>query len=135
MPEVIRGTLYVLVPLALVGVRILWRFFKEVNSEDWPVIQGKCTFAGVEDKGEYQQVKILYSYKLPTEKSASCGAFHKDFFNQTTANHWAKALNEKEIPVRYHPDNPDKSNLMDADLQLIVEQSKFNLETNGILRP
>jgi hypothetical protein len=46
MPEVIRGTLYVLVPLALVGVRILWRFFKEVNSEDWPVIQGNARLRG-----------------------------------------------------------------------------------------
>jgi hypothetical protein len=130
MPEVIRGTLYVLLPLALVGVRILWRFFKEVNSEDWPIIHGKCTFAGVENKENHHELKILYSYKLPTEKWASCGAFHKDFFNQTTANQWAKALNEKEIPVHYHPNNPDKSNLMDSDLQAIVEQSKFNLKAN-----
>lgn len=131
MPEVIRVTFYVLAPLALFGVRTLWRFFKEVKSEDWPVIQGKCTFAGVEDKDNRHELKVLYSYKLPTEKWASCGAFHKDFFNRTTANLWAKALNERDIPIHYHPNNPDKSNLMDSDLQSIVEQSKLNFQADS----
>jgi len=112
---------YVLVPLAIVGVRILWRMFKKVKSEDWPVINGKCTFTGVEYKDGHYELRVLYSYQLPTEKFPGCGAFHKDFLNQASANLWAEVLKEKEIPVHYKADQPDKSNLMDSDLKSIVE--------------
>jgi hypothetical protein len=102
---------------------MVWRISKEVNSEDWPVIQGKCTFAGVEYKDGHYELRILYSYQLPTEKFPGCGAFHKDFFDPAAANLWAKTLNEKEIPVHYNADKPDKSNLMASDLRSIVEPS------------
>ena len=94
---------FIVLPLAIVGVRMVWRMSKEVNSEDWPVIQGKCTFAGVEYKDGHYELRILYSYQLPTEKFPGCGAFHKDFFDQAAANLWAKTLNEKEFPCTTTP--------------------------------
>jgi len=113
-----------LVPLVAVGVRIAWRFFKQLHSDDWPAIQGKCTFAGVTNKENRYELKILYSYKLATEKFASGGEFCKDFFNEEQANRWAKALREMNIPIHYHPNKPEKSILWDSDLEFIVKSFK-----------
>lgn len=116
----IRTVFYVLVPAAIVGTRVAWRFFKQVNSEDWPAIQGKCTFAGVTNKDGSYQLKVLYSYKLANEKFATCGEFYKDFFNAEQANQWAHELHETDIPIHHHPNDPEKSILWISDLESLV---------------
>ena len=120
----IRTAIYILVPLAIMGIRMAWRFFKQLNSDDWPAIQGKCTFAGVTHKENRYELKLLYSYKLATEKYATGGEFYKDFFKEEQANRWAEALREKSIPIHHHPSKPEKSILWDSDLEFIVKSFK-----------
>ncbi|HSS98409.1 MAG TPA: hypothetical protein VLK33_15330 [Terriglobales bacterium] len=113
---------FVLIPLAIVGTRMVWRMSKEVTSEDWPVIQGRCTFAGIEYKDGHYELRVLYTYKVPQEKFPGCGVFYKDFFDQSAANRWANVLRDKEFPVHYNANQPDKSNLMSAELESIVDR-------------
>jgi hypothetical protein len=122
--------IYVVVPASVVGIRVVWHFLKQLNSDDWPIIQGKCTFAGVEENDNQIQLKVLYCYQLPTEKYPTCAAYYKDFFNRDDAQQWAKALHERDVPVHYNPRNPDKSNLSDSDLQSLVKQADFNMQGN-----
>ena len=117
----IRTVLWFIVPLTAVAIRVVWRFFKQVNSEDWPAIQGKCTFAGVTKKEGVYELKVLYSYKLATEKFPICREFYKDFFNENQATNWAQALQEMDIPIHCHPSNPEKSILWVEDLESIVK--------------
>jgi hypothetical protein len=116
----IRTVLCVSVPAAIAGTRIAWRFFKQVNSEDWPAILGKCTFAGVTKKENVYELKVLYSYNLATGKFPTCGEFYKDFFNAEQANQWARLLQEMDIPIHHHPSDPEKSILWVSDLESIV---------------
>ena len=107
-------------------------FFQTVNSEDWPAIQGKCTFAGVTKKEGVYELKVLYSYKLATEKFYICGEFYKDFFNEAQANQWAQALQEMDIPIHCHPSTPEKSILWVEDLESIVKTRQVEMQGEAV---
>jgi hypothetical protein len=107
--------------LALAAIQKGWRSFRMTQSQTWPVTYGRTLRSEASEKNKTYQLKVFYSYRVDQESYQ--GEFEKKFRDEAEAHWWADALREKQIPVRYDPEKPTRSQLWDSDLLPIVQSS------------
>ncbi len=97
-----------------------WRTHRFRKSETWPISQGFVVETSVHQGKHEAVLTICYSYPVPNEPYPIPAEFQKEFVLAEEANHWADALDQRNVPVHYDPSNRWKSVLWETDLAPIV---------------
>ena len=98
-------------------LRPVWRRIKSLPARGWLTIQGTVRSAQVERaRGgfvDYYLVQVTYTYVLNGEYYA--GSYEKSFFRKKSAEEFAAELKSQMAFVRYKPDLPERSTLLEQD--------------------
>src|SRR5512141_2774375 len=104
---------------AAAGVQKLWRGYRERRSDTWPISYGTIDRVDVVTEQKKNKVKFFYRYGVGSESFT--GSFEKSFEVTDDGVAWANALDRKQVPVRYDPANPSRSQLREIDLVPMVQ--------------
>ncbi len=104
--------------LAAFGVRKLyqkWRQNKAVAG--WPATDGTIQSGKVHKQGMRYWVELTYTYYVGEYRS---GKHVHHFRREEEADEFARQVKDKHVQVHYEASNPDKSVILDRDLELIA---------------
>ena len=108
-----------------VGFRKLRRRAQEGRAAGWPVTDATILTAQVKP-GDGHWVLVEYRYYV--RDAYRYGKFSRHFRRETPAQAFAAAVQHLHVPVHYSANNPDRSVLIERDLQ-------FSGEAAGSLNP
>jgi hypothetical protein len=128
--------------LAFAPLALLWRLRKPLAqrrksqmSENWPTVEGCVIYAHVdsavlESRPESYCAYFTYYFSLNNngETDYYSGEFSHIFPDEEPAQKWLKSLDEKKIPIRIKPGDPNVSVVLFKDLI-----SKFPVPTPSML--
>ena len=96
-------------------VRDLWQHSRESRATSWPSGDAVVQSAHVKQpKGELVEVSYRY-YALAEDRY---GKYHRHFRRKADAENFAGAVRGVSLPVRYQPDKPGVSVMIERDLQM-----------------
>lgn len=114
------GEFHLLVPVALggggVAVHKYLQKARESRAAMWPSASAEVQSATLKKRHGYWAVDVSYRYYAQQEYRY--GKYRKDFRRRPAAETFAAAIRGKQVQVRYQPDQPETSVLMEHDLRL-----------------
>jgi hypothetical protein len=110
-----------LVAFSVAAAQRMWRGYLDRRSETWPISYGRIDRVSVDEHDKGTKVRCTYSYSVGTERFT--GQFQKRFEGSEEGNAWADAVDKKQVPIRYDPGNPSRSQLREVDLEPLVQSA------------
>jgi Protein of unknown function (DUF3592) len=104
--------------LAVAGMQKFWHDYQQRRSEGWAVTYGQIKRVDVDSEQNRTKLKCYYTYRVAAESFT--GSFKKTFRDVDEATTWAEGLDQKQVAVRYDPGNPERSQLLESDLEPVV---------------
>jgi hypothetical protein len=105
--------------LAAIGVRHLYQKWRQRRAlEGWPTVEGAVQSGEVHGEGRWSHwVEITYTYYVGEYR---LGHYVKHFRSEDAAYSFAAQLKDKHLQVHYDMNNPDKSVLLERELEMIA---------------
>lgn len=104
----------------------LWRWLQRKRALGWPIADGRIESVGVRKpnfslttKRGYYVSELSYSYSLAGTIYA--GRYKRDIAAEGEANEFVRDLQGKAVPVRYHPNKPSTSSLLESDIEAVLQ--------------
>jgi len=103
-----------------------WRWLRRKRAAGWPVADGriesvevsKPTFSFTTKRG-YYVAELGYSYSVAG--TTNSGHYRREFPTEREADEFVRDLQGKAVVVRYNPNNPSSSMLLELDIEAVLQ--------------
>jgi hypothetical protein len=103
-----------------------WRWLRRKRAAGWPVADGriesvevgKPTFSFTTKRG-YYVAELGYSYSIAG--TTNSGHYRREFPTEREAGEFVRDLQGKAVVVRYNPNNPSSSMLLELDIEAVLQ--------------
>jgi hypothetical protein len=104
--------------IAAFGVRRLYQKWRQKKAmAGWPATDGTIQSGEVHKQGLRYWVELTYTYYLGEYRS---GKHVHHFRREEEADEFVRQVKDKGVQVHYDASNPDKSVILDRDLEVIA---------------
>ncbi len=104
--------------IAAVGIRrLLQKRLQRKAMEGWPATDARVLSGSVRNESRRYWVELTYSYYVAEYRS---GAYLRGFKREEQADDFLRQAKDKTVRVHYNESNPDRSVLLDRDIEMIV---------------
>jgi Protein of unknown function (DUF3592) len=98
--------------------RVFQKWRQQKAAEGWPSVDATILSATVHDQGKRHFIaEVTYSYFVDEYRT---GKYLRRFRKDEDAYEFARQIRDKRVHVHYDAANPDRSAILDRDLELIV---------------
>jgi hypothetical protein len=125
----------------LVGGWLLssWRWLKRRRAAGWPIADGriestevtKPNFSFTTKRG-YYVARLGYSYSVAG--SSHSGLYKREFPIQPAADDFVRDLKGKAVAVRYNPDKPSQSMVLEHDIEAVLQNRPPSSDEESVTR-
>jgi Protein of unknown function (DUF3592) len=109
-----------LIPGAMAAVwirKLLQKRLQRKAMEGWPATDARIYGGEVRREGRRHWAVITYSYYVGEYRS---GTYVRGFKREDQADDFIRQLKDKSVRVHYNDSDPDRSVILDRDLEIIV---------------
>ena len=104
--------------LAAFGVRRLYQKWRQNKAmAGWPATDGTIQSGEVHKQGLRYWVELSYTYYVGEYRS---GKHVHHFRREADADEFVRQVRDKHVQVHYDASNPDKSVILDRDLEMVA---------------
>ena len=110
--------------IAAFWVRHLYQKRRQSKAMDgWPVTEARVHSVHMRHEGRRLWFEITYSYFVGEYRS---GTYIRRIRNEEEGDDLARAIRNKSLPLRYDPTDPDKSVILDRELEMSAPLAAIN---------
>jgi hypothetical protein len=109
-----------LIPGAMAAIwirRLLQKRMQRKAIEGWPAIDARIYSGEVHREGRRHWAVVTYTYYVGEYRS---GTYVRGFKREDQADDFIRQLKDKTVRVHYSDSDPDRSVILDRDLEIIV---------------
>ena len=104
--------------IAAVGIRrLLQKRLQRKAMEGWPATNARVQSTKVQHEGSRYWAELTYSYFVGEYRS---GTYLRGFKKEDQADDFVRQLKDKTVRVHYQESDPDRSVLLDRDLEIVA---------------
>jgi hypothetical protein len=104
---------------AAFGLKRLYQKWRQNRAfAGWPSTEARVLYGKVHSEGPRQHwVELTYSYYVDEYRS---GKHVHRFRNEEEADEFIRQMKDKRLQVRYNPEKPDESVILDRDIEMVA---------------
>jgi len=109
-----------LIPGAVAAVgarRIIQKRLQRKAMEGWPATDARILSGSVHREGRRYWAELTYSYYVGEYRS---GHYVRQFKHEEQADDFVRQLKDKTIHVHYNQSDPDRSVILDRDIEMVA---------------
>lgn len=104
--------------MAALGVRRWYQKWRQDRAmAGWPSTDATILGGSAHKEGMRHWAEVTYSYYVGEYRA---GKYLRRFRREQDADEFLRQVKDKRVQVHYNPDNPDKSVILDRDVEMIV---------------
>ncbi len=100
-----------------------WEWWRRRRAEGWPAAQGRIvsTFVRVRSGRRRSAYEAEIAYSFSVDGECNVGRYSETFASDDEAREYVRNLEGKPVAIRYNPERPESSLLLEQDLAPLLE--------------